>query len=819
MNGRIEQIPEGSLIFIQGKFPGDIVILQEGTVEMLSAPEEYSGLDKEILLSRSSRILVSSQPGIILGHSSMLSGQCTKTVRALTDCTVVRYKLSSEGIREMAQTMPEDTAILLMNMISRIKSSSATDTRYSRMYQWSCAFADNLAIMYKELNGRGAPEELDSRAESMYRNFTASNGQFPEFFRGNFLISDNSRYLSRRYTLPGESASDALQNNNVQFINEILNLSRKTIASIISENPQIAVSVTDSMCSIYDDILYRFESAHSLMIRELGTVFNEQGSWTEYLTSLDGYDILKNSGRLAPEFIKDLITIITKLNQLYEDLTGKNLSSVFPGIRTMHDFFQPGKKEPKTETEEKHSSTEEHASAGTAPVADLNDSLHTILNFALADREFQIKFIKLLDEFKSSPTPFETDSDSRRLRSQITKLYWELYKQVFIRSRAVKNVPKAARLMLNFGFLDETMLDPEQLQELNQLILTREPRPTMAVVRDPEFLSLIYEGKERPSITEMGLTYEAFIREESKHKSTKTINENEPDENTNHFLYEVDHRVTETAAVCSGSKSTAFPILTNRLIKGSLTDHLCRKNMVETIVKKIRNIDFSLFYRETVFKITEEAREIIKEEVTPYFILVPVVGSRTLLWQELSGTNKRSRSRIIIPIFFMGDLEKSLAHTLACFRWELNRSIKGAMWADPIEGGITGEYFDYVNTFKKNSKLSSDAKEKLVERFKSLRTNRDRFAEDYLMWIFYEKDGIMKLNSVVREMFYKHVPFSKNIRDQLINMPAFSHAATRYRNIQNRDIQAYERKYKKYMDVKTGKYPDEIEKFMKFLRS
>ena len=54
------------------------------------------------------------------------------------------------------------------------------------------------------------------------------------------------------------------------------------------------------------------------------------------------------------------------------------------------------------------------------------------------------------------------------------------------------------------------------------------------------------------------------------------------------------------------------------------------------------------------------------------------------------------------------------------------------MWGDPIEGGVTGEYFDYVNNFRKNSKLSTEAKEKIRDRFKALRTNRDRFADDYL---------------------------------------------------------------------------------------
>jgi hypothetical protein len=138
------------------------------------------------------------------------------------------------------------------------------------------------------------------------------------------------------------------------------------------------------------------------------------------------------------------------------------------------------------------------------------------------------------------------------------------------------------------------------------------------------------------------------------------------------------------------------------------------------------------------------------------------------------------------------------------------------MWADPVEGGITGEYFDYVNTYKKNSRLTQEMKEKITERFKSLRTNRDRFADDYLQWIFNEKDGIMKLNTLVREMFFKHVPFKKDVRENLEGMPAFTQMASRYKNISARNYAAYERKFKKYLDA--GGYPPEIQKYMNYLK-
>ncbi len=316
----------------------------------------------------------------------------------------------------------------------------------------------------------------------------------------------------------------------------------------------------------------------------------------------------------------------------------------------------------------------------------------------------------------------------------------------------------------------------------------------------------------------MGLSYDAYLREEEKHKKpAKGAKPAEEDENIKKLFYEIDHRVLNTVAVCSGSTATAFPILTSMIMKGSPANFHISKKKLESIAKSLVEIDYSVFYRETVEKVGE-ARELIEEEVIPNMILLPAFGTKSMLWQELDGTNRKTRGRIVIPVLFMGDLQRRLAHTFACFRWELNRTLKGAMWADPVEGGFTGAYFDYVNFFKKNSKLSTESKEKIAERFKSIRTNRDRFADDYIQWVLYEKDGIMKLNNVVREMFFRYIPFRKNVREKLENMPAFSEIANKFKNIHGRDMAGYQRKFKKYMD-ESGALPEALQRFMNYMET
>lgn len=815
---RKRQLGFGDIIFKQGNNAHELTLLHSGSVELLSASNEYNGLATQILLKHSSRIAVIKEPGIIVGHAPMLMGICTKTVRAISDCVVSSYPLDKRGFVGLAATDPNMAGAILRQIYGRINTVSIEDKKYSTLFQSICAIADNLSLMYKHLSGSGAPDTLESKASVLYENFLRSGTDFPDIFETNFLIADHSRILSRRYELPGESVDSNLNKDVVILLKRLLSINRQIFNEAVRADNAIAASACETLTEIYDKVLSRIKSAKRLLEKELASIFDEKESWTDYLVNNDGFSQWKNSEQLSDNFIKSFLSIFVKLNSLYEELMGEKLTTRYPGIKLIHNYYSESIASQKEQHDDKTSDIDSLSPQAAKSVEDLKNSLNTIFNFALVDKDFQNRFLKLLNDFKTSKNPLSSDADGRKIRNQLSKLYWDLYKQVYVRSKKERNIPKAARMMLEFGFLDEKMLDPEQLVELNDLLVTKEPRTTMQILRETEFLSLLYEGKEIPSITELGLTYEAFLKEEAKVSTRKRNNEEENiiDDKTKVVMYEIDHRTVETAAVCSGSRSTAFPILTNLAVRGSLTDFFCTKAKVEKIIRNITEVDFSLFYRETVFKIGE-AREIIQEEVTPYIILLPIFGTKTLLWQEMSGTNKKSRSRIVVPIFFMGDLEKSLAHTLASFRWELNRSIKGAMWADPIEGGITGEYFDYVNTYKKNSKLSVETKEKLTERFKSLRTNRDRFAEDYLLWLFYERNGIMKLNNIVREMFYKHIPMYKTIREQLSNMPVFASSANRYRNIQKRTLETYERKFKKYQDS-SGHYPPEIEKFFEFMK-
>ncbi len=802
-------VKKGQLLIRQGEEPRFMYYMHSGALEILSAPPEYEELHTDILLSKSKRVGTIKEKNLISGLSILFAEPYKKSIRAIEDSYVSKYPIKEGGFQQIVTDNTPLAVDILSNLFRRLELSIPDASRYTSLYQNIARINDNICLVYKALSQGPLPEKLQPRADAIYDTYVLNGGSFPGSFDAKFVIADNSGVLKKKYSFPGLPMETILDLKQCNFINKFIKLDINVLIGVVKRDPSIATYMFETISDNLLKVLDRIEAIHTLIDDELTVLFGQEGSWTSVLIDSGAFATWQRTGRLTADFLKNFLSVAVKVHSFFEELSGKKLSEIFPGFKKLHELYVSQKDRGRAE---ERPAVRKVSSLGK----DYVNSIQQIFEFSLIDKEFQKNFLKVLNDFKKMQNPFNTEPEGRKIRRFITKLYLDLYKQVLLRSHNESTMPAPVRLMLNFGFLDETMLEQEQIEELHEISMRSAESSRLPIYHEHEFLKRIYDGKENPSITEMGLTYEAHLREEEKHKKKgQTGKPGADEESINKMMYEIDHRLLNTITVCSGSTATAFPILSSLVMRGNPANFILSKKKLESTVLSLREIDFSAFYRETVERIGE-AREIIQDEVIPNFILLPSFGTKTMLWQELDGTNRRTRGRIVIPILFMGDIVKSLAHTIACFRWELNRSLKGAMWADPVEGGLTGIYFDYVNFFKKNPKLSTEAKEKIAERFKSIRTNRDRFAEDYVMWVLFEKDGIMKLNTVVREMFYRYIPFRKDVRGRLENMPAFSEIAGKFKNIHTRDVTAYQRRFKKYTD-ETGSLPEAIQRFMDFL--
>jgi len=204
-----------------------------------------------------------------------------------------------------------------------------------------------------------------------------------------------------------------------------------------------------------------------------------------------------------------------------------------------------------------------------------------------------------------------------------------------------------------------------------------------------------------------------------------------------------------------GKQGNHFPFLVKSYMPQSSSE-VCSKENLKMVIQEIETIDPAVFIRR--YK-QEEHR------IVPYFILVPSYGDSGICWEPFEKTNKAtSKGRIAMPMF-PRNLKAAVLYALGDLRWQIAKEKALHYW---MEEGLTGNYYDYIQT----NKIKGDLKES--------------FIQDYLLWITFESQGMQKLHKDVRAIFWRYIPFPQHIKEQLKNRGYYY--ADLYKKDQNRAI-------------------------------
>ncbi|MDC7226466.1 MAG: hypothetical protein PQJ61_06850 [Spirochaetales bacterium] len=194
----------------------------------------------------------------------------------------------------------------------------------------------------------------------------------------------------------------------------------------------------------------------------------------------------------------------------------------------------------------------------------------------------------------------------------------------------------------------------------------------------------------------------------------------------------------QMAKMCVGRQGNHIPVLMKQYFNADDRNIGTRENLI-CEVSKVEEIDPGLFLR--TFK-----RE--TNRIVPYFILIPCYGERGICWEPFEKYNRgTSRGRVAIPMYSK-NLKLAVITALADLRWQVAKEKAQHYW---MEEGLTGHYYQWFS----DHHLKGDV--------------RERFINDYTLWIMKESEGTQKLEREVRGVFWRDIPFPDEIRDKLKN--------------------------------------------------
>lgn len=482
------------------------------------------------------------------------------------------------------------------------------------------------------------------------------------------------------------------------------------------------------------------------------------------------FDLAVKCGRKG----EDITNVTVRVEALYDSCKQMKLYETELLESRFAEYFQHNFAQDKMDAE-----TE--ADTETEP----EDYLLHIMEYAQM-REEEIDGLRSkIQEYQNIPDNLELDESARKMRRDLSRIFYSVYRKVFKRSmKEKKELTPILKMFLNFGFMDVDMVGKENTNELYDLTDRLFLCKSEHVYTVYEWLKSIYEGKNEPCRNEFDLDYNGYLAEQKRRgKMNAAELEAWKNDNWRKVEFEMENMFQSTNRATYGRITMFCPILSGKDMVQSAGKMLVTAKKLEEALAYVRSIDYSLFYQDVVFSdpAHEVNREILKKEVLPDIILMPNVGTRPMMWQETAGIKRDTSARFILPIMTTGNLMDMMIETCGRYRWEICRKIQGMRWNDITEKSLTSEYSDYIQYYRKNHDLSGDAREKVKNALWKAKNNfREVFVSDYVNWIKYESNGSYRLNKVSRDILFRYCPFAKEYRDKLEINPMYQEMISRF---------------------------------------
>ncbi len=452
---------------------------------------------------------------------------------------------------------------------------------------------------------------------------------------------------------------------------------------------------------------------------------------------------------------------------------------------------------------------------------DISDALEDIIAFSGVEGEVADRFRDSVLEFKSITDKNDTSDEMRKLRRSITKDFYTVYESAFFKAQETEKLPLVMKMFFMYGFVDAGLAGEENAEELKRLAIRWKPDTEKRILTAYEWLQKIYKLEDAPSKNEFDNDWPAYLREEKRSGNLMDSDVNEMlDDPKARTEFELNNMIQSANRMTSGTITTFVPIFHAGEVIRPLDSTFVTPKTAKDQMAAVTAIDFGCFYRETVtsypeFKMNQFRYNV---EVLPYIILMPNAGSRVQMWQEIEGRKRTTRGRMVMPIFFMDDIEAAMINLCGQFRWEMCKTIQGVHWNDVTDPSLTSEYSDYLQFYKKNHELSPDTREKIKNQLQKARNNsRGVFVQDYLSYIRNESKGQSKLNRVAREMLFKYCTFGKNIRASMAQNPQYQNFIERYEIKNKQEMHSLSMIIHKIEGI-TDEIPDEIIKQKEYLQ-
>ena len=408
----------------------------------------------------------------------------------------------------------------------------------------------------------------------------------------------------------------------------------------------------------------------------------------------------------------------------------------------------------------------------------LSDSLDIIMEYSGCSDDVRHNFVRCVNEYIKAPDKNGSDDSIFRLRRELTNVFYDIYQPVFMKSLHDPNVPTIIKMFLNFAFVDVQLAGNENADYLYSIADSVKGDAELGIYTVTEWLTAIYKGEKEPSRNDFDEDYAATV---AQLRQTRKIDEKEEKrmlaDNEAKVRFELENVFPVVNKITFGRITTFCPLFSAHNAQRDLETSLLTPAKIKEEFDSLRAIDYSAYYRSTLYTTAEGnlSRDNVHVEVLPDIILMPNMGIRSVMWQEIEGKKRTTPARMFIPLFLLVDLKQMVIRLTGEFRWEMCKRTQGSRWNDITDPSLTSQYFDYLQFYRSNRELSQDVKASIkTELTRAGNSYKVAFVSNYMDWVLYESNGSPRLNKFARQILSEQCPFPAEIREKLKLNPLYA---------------------------------------------
>lgn len=579
-------------------------------------------------------------------------------------------------------------------------------------------------------------------------------------------------------------------------------------SAVLAKTPAVPLGLIISTCPDFERIISSIDSLMEYQKQALSIYLNEDGNdlLSFYITLYENSDAGSSDFKLMQTSIEKMLQRLKSFSGTSQELYDKRSASFQAVLKAKPvDNDVPSEKESVVDS---------------SFLEQLTDSLQTILTYSGAEEAFCSQFKDLINNYQHMEDPNASDDSARRLRQQITSSFYALYHSIFFKAAKDDSMPLPVRMFLYFGYVDELLAGTENTAYLGQLAdrLSKESHPHTFTLFD--WLKAILKGEKEPSRNEFDEDYTKYLHTMKVSGKISAQEETEfADDTSKKVEYELKNMMPPVNKMTSGRISTFCPVFSSHNVLKALDSCLVSNDTLQASLTYNISLDFTAYYREYVYTNMEAniPKEFFHVEKLPDFILMPGIGTRGVMWQEIEGRRRNTSARMMLPVFYMDDLRSAIVRLTGEYRWEMCKRIQGPRWNDLSERSLTSEYFDYIQFYKKNNELSPATKEKIKTTLQKSRGSfKEMFVRDYIAYILFEGTGSPRLNKIARTILFTYCPFAKSVRNALAGNPIFKELMERYDMRQKQHIHRIDM-LKKRVESSGCSVPQELQDELDYL--